>query len=152
MVTTIAVNREMMVSDSKCTIPHKGISYPTVKIVRHKGNIIGAAGDGGDCTRFLNWAKAEFKGTEPKWGSGTTTGTEDAVVALVLNEKGIHIWSYGDPEPERIEADFYAIGSGGKAARMAMLLGKTPIEAAELACQVDEMYSGLPLQILKLGD
>ena len=41
------------------------------------------------------------------------------------------------------------MGSGGKAARVSLKLGKTPAEAVALACQVD-MYSGLPVQVLEL--
>lgn len=149
-MTTIVANLDMMVSDSKCSVEHKGIDYPTIKIVKAGGQIFGAAGDGGDCTRFLKWASGGFKlGQEPKWSTTTTTGTEDAVIGLVLNDKGIHIWSYGDPEPEKIESEFYAIGSGGKAARVAMLLGQTPEEAVNLAIAVDP-FSGGPLQIIHL--
>jgi ATP-dependent protease HslVU (ClpYQ) peptidase subunit len=149
-VTTIAANREMMVADSKVTVEHKGLTYPATKMVRANGKIFGASGNGGDCTRFLEWAKKDFKGQAPKWQEAN--GSEDSVIGLVLDSDGIYIYSPGDPEPERINADYFAVGSGGKPARAAMMLGCDPIKAVEIACAVDDFYSGPPLQILKLKE
>jgi ATP-dependent protease HslVU (ClpYQ) peptidase subunit len=149
-LTTVACNRETMVSDSKVTVEHKGMTYPATKIVRAGTRIVGASGHGGDCTRFLEWAKKDFKGAVPKWNE--PPASEDAVLGLVLDADGIYIYSPGDPEPERINAEFFAIGSGGKAARAAMMLGKSPEEAVELCFVVDDFYSGPPLQVLRLAD
>jgi hypothetical protein len=51
-----------------------------------------------------------------------------------------------------VNAEFFAVGSGGKAARAAMKLGLDPIKAVELACEVDDFYSGLPIQVLRLKE
>ena len=146
-MTTIACNKKQMVSDSKVSLAHKGFTYPAIKIVKAGKVLIGAAGDGGDCTRFLKWAENGFKGAEPKWGDTTT---DDQIVGLVVRDEGIFIWSRGDPEPERIEADYFAVGSGGKAARAVMMMGGDPVKAVEIACLVDDLNSGPPLQILDL--
>jgi ATP-dependent protease HslVU (ClpYQ) peptidase subunit len=149
-VTTIACNREMMVSDSKVTLENKGIEYPATKIIRGKGNwLIGAAGFAGDCSRFLKWAGSRFQDKEPKWDE--EGGQEDSVIGIILKDDGIYVWTQGDPEPELTNTDFYAIGSGGKAARAAMILGVGPEKAVEVACEVDKMYSALPLQVLRLN-
>lgn len=140
----------MMVSDSKVTLEHKGTTYPATKIVRAGNRIVGASGHGGDCTRFLEWAKKDFKGQPPKWHEAQ--GSEDSVLGLVLDADGIYIYSPGDPEPEKVNAEFWAVGSGGKPARAAMKLGLDPIKAVELACEIDDFYSGLPLQVLKLSE
>lgn len=149
-MTTIAADLASgtMVSDSQVTLEHKGIAYPAVKIWKRKGMLIGAAGHAGDCTRFYKWAAKNFEEKEPKWAE--EEGVEDSVIGLVLKDDGIYVWSQGDPEPERVEATVFAVGSGGKAARAAMLLGKSAEEAVELACKVDP-YSSLPLQVLKLN-
>jgi hypothetical protein len=149
-MTTIAANLEMMVADSKVTVEHKGITYPATKIVRAGSRIVGASGHGGDCTRFLEWARKDFKGAAPKWHE--PQGSEDSVLGLVLDSDGIYIYSPGDPEPEKVNAEFFAVGSGGKAARAAMKLGLDPIKAVELACEVDDFYSGLPIQVLSLKE
>jgi len=148
-MTTIAANRDQMVSDSKVSLEHKGIDYPAVKIVKKHGMLIGAAGHGGDCTRFIKWALSKFQDKEPKWAE--EEGEEDAVMGMVVKDDGIYVWSQGDPEPERVEAEFFAVGSGGKAARAAMLMGADPEKAVAIACQVDP-YSALPLQVLQLKD
>lgn len=153
-MTTVACNREMMVSDSKVSIEHKGISYPAVKIMKNAKMVVGAAGMGIDCSRFMKWALNDFKGPEPKW---LDTTSDDQAFGLILKEDGIYIWCIGDKdEPEKIEAEFFAIGSGGKPARASMIrdveLGQQPdpVKAVEVATKVDDLYSGPPIQILKL--
>lgn len=137
-----------MVADSKVTIG-KGISYPTTKIVKVHGMIAGAAGLAGDCSRFLEWASEKFNPKAlPKWEE---TDSDEMIDAIVLKKDGIYFFSPGYPELEKINADFYAIGSGGKPARAAMIMGADPIKAAEIASQVDD-YSGPPFLILKLQD
>jgi len=132
-----------MVADSRVSIAEKGFAYPCMKIVRGPDCLIGASGDGGDCTRFLEWGKKGFKEKdEPKWK--TPQYSEDEIVGIILRSDGIYIWTHGGPEPEKVEADFFAIGSGGKAARAAHLLGADIQLAVEIACQVDNVYSGLP--------
>jgi len=147
-MTTIACNREMIVSDSMVSFAHKGIWYPAIKLVRGPGLVAGASGDGSDCSRFLKWAANGMKGPIPKW---TDTTSDDQVLALVLKEDGIYAWSVGDPEPERIEADYFAVGSGGKPARIAMKYGADPIQAVRDAMTVD-LFSGGEIQILKLKE
>ena len=150
-MTTIVANREVMVSDSRVS-SEDGSSYPAKKIFKSKDGdiIIGAAGVGSDCSKLVKWALAGFKGAEPKW---TATTPADAVVGLILRDSGLYIWNPGDSDsPDRIESDFWSIGSGSRAARVALMLGKSPIEAVELAMQVDEVFSGPPLQILRLKE
>ena len=147
-MTTIAANLEAMASDSKVDCG-MGVSYKAVKIVRVKKMIVGACGDGGDCSRLLEWAERDFKEPRPKWEQ--EDGSEEAIWALVLRADGLYFFTQTDPEPEKMDEPHFAIGSGGKAARVALLLGKTPEEAVDLACQVDG-GSGLPVQVLYLKD
>lgn len=148
-MTTIVATRDRMVADSKTTIPSADLVYPSTKIFRAKGAIVGACGDNGDCVRFIQWAQDNFKG-RPEF-TFQKDSDEDSIVGLMLNKEGIHIFAPSYPAPELINADFFAIGSGADAATVAMLLGKTPEEAVELACKVDEQNSGLPLQVIKLS-
>lgn len=147
-MTTIAANLETMAADSKVMLD-SGVSYRTIKITRVKKMIVGAAGDGGDCTRVLEWAERDFKDPKPKWASKATD--DQAFWALILKPDGLYFLTQDDPHPEKMDEPHFAIGSGGKAARLAMNLGKTPEEAVALACQVDE-NSGLPVQVLSLKD
>jgi len=148
-LTCIVATRDAIYSDSQVSIGELDLTYPALKIIRGKDCVAGAAGHGGDCSRFLAWVEDGFKGKEPNWSSKNTS-TEDYCAGLVVKEDGIYIFMPGDPM-ERIEADFFAIGSGGKPARVALLLEKTPEEAIELAKQVDPGTGG-KLQILRLHD
>jgi len=143
-MTTIAANTKMMASDSKVDVGG-GLSYPADKIKRLKKMLVGAGGNAGNCSRFLDWAARDFKEPIPKWHKSD----EESFLALVLRSDGLYFYAPSFPEPEKINADFFAIGTGGDAARVAMMLGKSPKEAVELACQVDG-YSGLPVQVLEL--
>jgi len=145
-MTTIVANREMMASDSMVSLEHKGIWYPAIKLVRGPGLIAGASGDGADSFRFLKWAAIGMKGPIPKW---TDTTSDDQILALVLKEDGIYCFSAGDSEPERIEADYFAVGSGSKAANIAMKYGADPVQAVRDAMLVD-LFTGGEVQVLKL--
>ena len=147
-MTTIAANLETMASDSRvdCGI---GVSYRATKIARAKKMLVGACGNGGDCSRVLEWAERDFKDPVPEWTE--EAGAEGSVWALILRPEGLFFFSQEDPTPEKMDEPFFAIGSGGKAARVAMLLGKTPEEAVELAWQVDG-FSGPPVQVLHLRE
>lgn len=147
-MTTIAANAEVMVADSKVTVG-QGTSYRATKIVRVKRMIVGACGHGGDCSRFLDWAQRDFKAPAPKWKC--EPDDEESVFALILKPDGLYAFVQTDPEPEKMNEEFFAIGSGGKAARAAMLMGADPVKAVEIACTVDD-NSGLPLQILHLNE
>lgn len=148
-MTTIVAVKGCMLSDSKVTLG-KGYSYPATKIVKAKGMLVGAAGHAGDCSRFLDWAQDGFTiKSRPKFDCAS--GHEDAIDGLIVKEDGIYYFCPEYPFPERINADFYAIGSGSKAARAAMLMGAEPERALEIAMQVDD-FSGPPVQILRIKD
>lgn len=138
-----------MAADSRVSVG-AGTSYPADKIVRVKSMIVGACGHAGDCTRFLEWAKREFRDPVPKWHIDDDENDE-CIFALVLRKDGLYAFTPGDPEPEKIKADVFAIGSGGKAARVALKLGKKPEEAVALACEVDD-YSGPPITVMYLDE
>lgn len=145
-MTTIAANLKCMASDSLVSLGG-GLSYPADKIKKVKKMIVGAGGNGGDCSRFLDWAARDFKEPAPKWQC--KPNDDESILALVLKQDGLYAFTTSMPEPEKINAPFYAIGTGGTAARVAMKRGATPAEAVEDACEVDG-YSGLPVQVLEL--
>lgn len=141
----------MMASDQKVTVG-QGTSYKATKVVSIKTGktkmLVGACGHGGDCSRFLDWAKREFKDPVPKWVCDPND--EESLFAMILKPDGIYLFVQTDPEPEKSNEPFFAIGSGGKAARVAMMLGKDPKEAVELACLVDDNTGG-PVEVFQLN-
>lgn len=145
-MTTIAANLEMMVADSKVTDDEGELpSYTAKKIVRFSGGVAGAAGDAGNCLRFMEWAAKDFAKPEPQFTAGAK------FVGLILNKEGLHIFDPSYPTAERIhQGKFFAIGSGADAATAALMLGCDPIKAVKLACKIDSANSGLPLQIIRM--
>jgi ATP-dependent protease HslVU (ClpYQ) peptidase subunit len=128
----------------------RGSWYPSVKVRRTKLGLVGAAGDGGDCVRMMDWAEENFnQKKKPKFETGA--GEEDDCVLLLVNAEGIHIMTQSDPYPEKVAEGTYAIGSGGKAAWGALLAGLPLERAMEIAGHVDPYTRG-PFDIIMLDE
>jgi ATP-dependent protease HslVU (ClpYQ) peptidase subunit len=141
---------EAIAGDRMVIDESKGTWYPAFKVRRIKGAVIGAAGHSGDCVRFMDWAEAGYpEKKRPKFEE--EPGSDDAVQLLVVDAHGIHLMDTGDPYPELVAKDFYAIGSGGKGAMGALCAGKTLLEAMEIAQAIDP-YTRPPFDILKLKE
>ena len=149
-MTTIATTREALAGDSMVIMEAKSAHYPTVKVMRTKEGLFGAAGDAGDCTRFLDWARADFsEKKKPKFTE--EPGSEDEALLLMVDKEGIYVMSQSDPRPELVAMDFYAVGSGSKAAMGALYAGAALEKAMEIASAVDPYTRG-PFTILKLKE
>lgn len=124
--------------------------YPAKKVMRLKGLIAGAAGDAGDCVRFLDWVKHDFADKKkPKFSE--STGDKDASILLMVTPEGIFTMDQDDPYPEEVDAQYHAIGSGAKAALGAFFMGATIEQALEAAAKHDPYTRG-PFTILKLKE
>lgn len=130
-----------MICDSNVVMDSLGV-YPTNKFRRIGDSLYGVAGgDCGGAENVFNWlesggawkdrpSKKEYKGD---------------YFILRLAPTGIAIAADG-PNFERIEADFYAIGSGRKVARYCIeALGMGPVKAVFEACKYDHPWSSPPL-------
>jgi ATP-dependent protease HslVU (ClpYQ) peptidase subunit len=149
-MTTIVATREAIGGDTMVSCEAKAIFYPSKKVMRIKNDLIGAAGDAGDCVRFLDWAKHDFaEKKKPKFTE--EAGSEDESLILLVNAEGIFTMSTTDPYPELIESDFFAIGSGGKAAMGAFHRGATIEEALAIAAKVDP-YTREPFHFIRLKE
>ena len=149
-MTTIAATLAAIAGDRMVFDEGKGTWYPSVKVRRIKGALVGAAGDAGDCMRLMDWAEAGFpEKKRPKFEE--PAGTEDSAILLLVNAEGIHMMAVSDPYPEPVAAGTYAIGSGGKAALAAMHCGKTIAEAMDVAAEIDP-YTRAPFDILALKE
>lgn len=143
-MTVIVANRELMASDSRVTA-EDGFFYTAPKIfVAKDGSIVGAAGDAGDCSRFVEWAVGGFRAAKPKFG-------EDAVEAIVLRKDGLYYFQPDYPAPERINDPYIAIGIGGQAGMIAMKHLSDPVAAVEEVFSVNHLC-GPPVQVLRLSD
>lgn len=149
-MTTIAATLTHIAGDRMVSDEMKGTWYPSIKVKRVKGALVGAAGDAGDCVRMMDWAETEFNPKKkPKFE--TPAGAEGAVTMIYLTAEGIHMMSQDDPYPEKVAEGTYAIGSGGKAAWGALLAGLPLDKAMEIAHNVDP-YTRPPFDILALEE
>jgi ATP-dependent protease HslVU (ClpYQ) peptidase subunit len=102
---------------------------PARKVHRIKGALIGLAGD---LDGIFAWLKAYRSGAAlPKCNA----------TAMLLDETGIHTWTALDgwiPMPSP-----WAIGSGGKLARAAMMAGADAKQAVRIAIQIDASTNGV---------
>lgn len=138
MTTIIADCRTgTMVSDSKVTAGT--VWFPAKKVVRHKDELIGLAGEANKEEAWLNWYTNGRKGKAPN---------DEDLAVLILRKTGLF---YVDVDSTEIQVmrEFHAIGSGAPAAMGALLAGKTAEEAVAIAILVDP-DSGGDIQLFSL--
>lgn len=123
-MTTIAASlkHNQIAADSMCS--SEGYFYCVDKIFQGEHCYFGAAGEWAEIQKFL---------------SGMEKGEIDTDLdCTVLELRADALWLYDQtPAPFKLNHDFYAIGSGAPYAMAAMHLGKTPVEAIEIAALFD---------------
>lgn len=139
-MTTIAANLKGMAADTRVTWDDESTS-PSIKIEIWAQEILGSAGGFAAGLRFLEWYKAGSKGRKPKVGKDFRM--------LKLTKEGLHLIDH-DLVWVKIDAPFYAIGSGAQFAVGAMEMGATPAKAIEIAMKHDS-YTGGSITTLELS-
>jgi len=131
-MTTVAADAVsgVMVSDSKCT--YGDTWHPITKIFRIGDALYGCAGDVKEWLQFVRWQRGGRKGPRPKGESHTV---------VVLDKDGVHELSANGCYLT-LERGFHAIGTGAHAAIAAMMCGKGPAQAVDLAMQIDPQSGG----------
>jgi hypothetical protein len=141
-MTTIVASAQhgIMVADSKMVADT--VWFPVEKIIRHKNELIGTAGDEEETAKWLDWYMAGKLGKEPK----KFTEFE----ALILRPSGLY-YLCANTHEIKVPRGFHGIGSGGAAAVVALLCGKHPRDAVRIACMVDQ-GSGGRISSVRLND
>lgn len=124
-MTVIVCNGECMAADTQVTWDNGEIHH-THKIFRVGKKLIGVCGNAAETIQYVEYLKGKRK-KKPK--------VEDITV-LELSDKGKYI-RYCKDGDEKILTDYAAIGSGGDAAKAAMIMGATPEEAVLIACKIN---------------
>lgn len=128
-MTTILADARIgvMVSDSNITDGDR--VWVGRKVFRHRGHLLGVAGELNEVEPFLRWWKEGCKGRTPRLGSSTV---------MVMSVGGLMIFS-DNQDAERIQRGYEAIGSGGKAAICAYeAMGlENPVRAVSIVCRHD---------------
>lgn len=140
-MTTILADFRLGVMVADSSISDGDRVWSGLKVYRHKGAILGFAGDVDESLEFLKWWKGGCKARHPKFSHSC---------ALVLAESGLTQYAYS-LTPMPVKGGIEAIGSGGKAAICTYeALGFfDPVAAVKLVCKHDA-GSRAPVRVYKL--
>ena len=130
-MTTIAVDAHLGVMCSDSHWMDDSSKGPVKKVFRVNGALVGLAGS----LKYFEEAIEHIKLT----GGSRMSGPCD-LTALILDGRKVQMWTAADglvSAPDR-----YAIGSGGDAARGAMLAGASASKALAIAREIDATTSG----------
>jgi ATP-dependent protease HslVU (ClpYQ) peptidase subunit len=140
-MTTIAYRDGVMAADS-CEIWGGLKIAGSQKLYRVGEAVIGVAGDSAAGNEFIAWYRA---GMPKRKRPALKKGIE--FYALVATPEGLAFWD--ELAQDRINAPFFAIGTGLKYAMGAMGAGATAITAVEVACGLDR-NSDFPVVSMKV--
>ena len=146
-MTTIIATPSAMYSDSNVV---DGTSvFKAQKIYLIRGKLVGCAGDNPMVFYFLDAFRRGTKRVRMSAEQKVAIPESDRdFSALIVDDQGI--WHLGsDFTADLVQEPFMAVGSGGDAARGALMAGATPEQAIEIACQIDSDSRG-PVQVLQL--
>jgi ATP-dependent protease HslVU (ClpYQ) peptidase subunit len=134
-MTTVAADARKGVMVADTMVSDGDVKSKMTKIIRHGDELIGVAGELCQVEPWLKWYRSGMRGRKPR--SGTFS-------ALVLGPSGLA--HYEGTDKTTVEQEFFAIGSGGKAALALMHAGHSCQESVEVTCLVDA-NSSLPVQV-----
>lgn len=144
-MTTIALDLAAgeIAADSQET-SESGQKYNCKKLFRVNGHVIATAGGSYAGQAFVNWF-SQWE-DEPEWSDHpdlVNLDLEEDFECLVVRPDGSCYTVNRLFVPlEQTGNRLIAIGSGGAAARGAMLAGASPSEAVKIACQIDTYTGG----------
>ena len=131
-MTIVAWDGETLAADKQATICGHGTTV--TKIFRAGDGLVGFAGRASQAMEMLAWLAA---GAEADDFPESQRDEDNAAAMLVITgESKILLYEFG-PHPVLFEQKTFAIGSGRDYAIAAMYLGKTALEAVEVACILD---------------
>lgn len=143
-MTVVVASRETgeMAADTQWTV--HGAKMRAKKVYRvARGALIGIAGEVASGLLFVRWY-------ERGCPEDAVPELNEEFGALVLDRNGL--FQYDDScFPMPVYGEFWAIGAGTPYALAAMHLGKSPLEAARVACDLDESC-GLPVEVARLRE
>lgn len=147
-MTTIAIKDKILAFDSKLTADGQFSGF-FVKGRRFKNHLVAAAGSAQEIEAFLDWFEAgATEDLKRKFGLHER---EVDIQALSIDRKG-NIFLYEDRlYPYRVDAAFYAAGSGGSIAIGAMAAGASAEQALRIAAKFDS-YTGGGIKTLSFDE
>ena len=151
-MTTIAYDRDARVvaSDSQET-GDGGQKYNCQKLFQTNSHVIATAGGSYAGMAFVRWFDL-WEG-EPDWEDCpdyiNLDADEDFECLVISSDSSCYTVNRLFIPIEQGENKIITLGSGGAAARGAMLSGASPVRAVQIACQIDT-YSGGKIQTMSI--
>lgn len=143
-MTTIAVRDGVMAADSQFTTGGLKLSashyYPKISRLQD-GSLLAGRGSTEDDVTTIAWLEGGCQDDPPE--------LDDSTQFLWLRPDGLWLLSGSPARYFRINAPFFAVGSGATVAMTAMHLGHTAERAVAVACELDA-YTSLPVQVERL--
>jgi len=140
-MTTIIATPEGMASDSASQTGKTVFSSNVQKIFRIKKHLVGVCGSIAESYSIVHDLKVA-KDTPIKYLFDNSAERYDGASILILEPSG-QIWCYdGHGVPYKVQEEYVTVGTGGTAARAALMAGATMREAVKIAIQLDTSSNG----------
>jgi ATP-dependent protease HslVU (ClpYQ) peptidase subunit len=127
-MSIIAFDGKTVAADKRQT-DNCGLARTVTKIFRHRGMVVAVVGNYVTGIEMVEWWRA---GAVPS--DFPASAREDKTTIIAIGPNSVLVYT-NNPYPVRQEDAQAAFGSGRDFAIAAMALGKTAIEAVELACR-----------------
>ncbi len=147
-MTTICYRNGILAADSRITTSDESAGDymgKCAKLIRLPDCIVGLQGESSPGVAFLNWYRTGMKDMEMR-AHILASGAD--FTAVVLTKHGLFVWDCW-MQPERMCDEFYAVGSGTKAALGALHMGASAVKAVAVACKIDP-WSAPPIVSMSL--
>lgn len=131
-MTTVAFDSKILAADKLALSGN--LKRVTTKIIRHENMRMGICGTLSTGAALFEWARNGFNPDEfPEAAKDEDDGTH--LVVVKDGVPGVFLYE-GVPTPIHFEGPYFAMGSGAHVATTAMHLGKSAVEAIELASEL----------------
>lgn len=131
-MTTVAYKAGVMAADTQMTFSDESKGRVSKILRLDDGSLFACAGHIKPVNKLRAWAKTGFDPTKKPGVS-----SKSSIEALLIKPDG-SIWYYDwTLEADKLENEFFAIGSGRPYALGALASGKTAVQAVKIAAQFD---------------
>ena len=145
-MTTIVYRDGIIAADTQISYDEELLKFNETKIVQTKqGDIIAGRGSCCGCDLFLAWytkSNGEWKAKHGEFPFTQVIQPDDDFTCLVATKDGkLKLYDFYLNEREINLKDFFAVGTGAKAAYGALEMGATANQSVKVAMKYD-LYSG----------
>ncbi len=130
-MTTIAYRNGIMAADTGCWLGASVHRWVNKLAPGPDGALHGVAGNGGECTAYLNWVLGGYQGDPPK---PRRVDDQPSFVVLVAPVAG-PLRMITDTGEEVYDAPYMAIGGGADTALGALFVGASARQAVQAAIE-----------------